>query len=44
MKQQARERELELSSLTYEREEMRIKLATLQVRNIFCSVYSDFAE
>ncbi|XP_053651622.2 golgin subfamily A member 2 isoform X2 [Cherax quadricarinatus] len=30
MKQQARERELELSSLLHEREEMRIKLATLQ--------------
>ncbi|XP_071524635.1 golgin subfamily A member 2-like [Panulirus ornatus] len=30
MKQQARERELELSSLMHEREEMRIKLATLQ--------------
>ncbi|XP_064078136.1 golgin subfamily A member 2-like [Macrobrachium nipponense] len=30
MKQQARERELELSSLKHEREEMKIKLATLQ--------------
>ncbi|XP_045623020.2 golgin subfamily A member 2 isoform X2 [Procambarus clarkii] len=30
MKQQARERELELSSLMHEREEMRTKLATLQ--------------
>lgn len=31
MKQQARERELELSSLRHEREEMKIKLSTLQV-------------